>query len=133
MEGFKRVISMNKIVFNIDCLDGAYELKVDWDEKTLHYEIRTNIEYLEPKVGDLDSKEFNEKIEKVNIHKWNLTYRLNDVDIENPVLWKLYYASNKKANYIEGKEGNWPYTYDEFIDAIMLIDDKLETFKANKK
>ena len=43
------------------------------------------------------------------------------------------YVIDSNENCIEGKEGNWPYNYDELIEALILIDEKLEVFKANKK
>lgn len=133
MEEFKGVTNMNRMNFQLDCLDGKYDLNIDLDENNLHYEVTTNIDYLDSKSGDINSKAFKEKINKIDFNKLISVNSIKDVEIEDPVIWKFNYVIDSKDNCIEGKEGNWPYNYDELIEALILIDEKLEVFKANKK
>ena len=133
MEEFKGVTNMNRINFQLDCLDGKYDLNIDLDENNLHYEVTTNIDYLDSKSGDINSKTFKEAIDKIDFNKLILVNSIKEVEIEDPVIWKFNYVIDSNENCIEGKEGNWPYNYDELIEALILIDEKLEIFKANKK
>ena len=124
---------MNRINFQLDCLDGKYDLNIDLDENNLHYEVTTNIDYLNSKIGDINPKVFKEAIDKIDFNKLISVNSIKDVEIEDPVIWKFNYVIDSNENCIEGKEGNWPYNYDELIEALILIDEKLEVFKANKK
>ena len=133
MEEFKGVTNMNRMNFQLDCLDGKYDLNIDLDENNLHYEVTTNIDYLNSKIGDINPKVFKEAIDKIDFNKLISVNSIKDVEIEDPVIWKFNYVIDSNENCIEGKEGNWPYNYDELIEALILIDEKLEVFKANKK
>lgn len=133
MEEFKGVTNMNRMNFQLDCLDGKYDLNIDLDENNLHYEVTTNIDYLNSKIGDINPKVFKEAIDKIDFNKLISVNSIKEVEIEDPVLWKFNYVIDSNENCIEGKEGNWPYNYDELIEALILIDEKLEVFKANKK
>ena len=104
------------------CIDGYYNLNV-FDDYT--YSIDTNIEYLETKSGIVDNfNEFEKKLNEVNILSWDSNY---DSNIENPVRWNVTLDDYSSS----GLEGNWPYTYDKLIEAIMIIDSKIDCFKAN--
>lgn len=113
---------MKNLKINFDCLDGYYNLNV-FDDHT--YSIETNIEYLETKSGIIDNfSEFENKLNEANILSWDSDY---DSNIENPVRWNVTLDNHTSS----GLEGNWPYTYDKLIEAIMIIDSKIDCFKAN--
>ena len=120
---------MNKLEYHFKCLEGFYELFVEYDNDRLLYEINTDIESLESINGELDSskiKQFVELLDKAEIGKWDKEYEADGSIIEDGTTWSIAYLKDDKEYHSKGVEGYWPYGYEYFIEALKLIDAKAD-------
>jgi len=118
-----------RLIVKFECLQGHYIINIDNDS----YIIDTNINGFENSEGNFDLNSFNELFRKTNIHLWESIYEVNGLAIEDSVKWSIDYTDDEGINFTsKGEEGYWPYEYDELIDALMIIDNKLDYFKANR-
>ena len=124
---------MNKINYLFECEWGEYCFVCEFDDENVNYQVDTTIETLSNLEGSLDIKDvkkFNDYIKQANIEKWQL---LNDLDIEDNTKWKLNYFKDDKEYIFEAKEGNWPYHYEELINAILLCDKDAKVLKIGEE
>lgn len=113
---------MNYLKINFEALDGYYNLVINNNHT---YLVETSIACLDNKNGIIDNYDsFIEKLNNVNIKSWDKEYI---GDIEDGVKWMVEIDGFSSI----GSEGNWPYTYDKLIDALRLIDEKIDYFRAN--
>ena len=118
--------TMNKMEYTINCLDGTYELTVEYDD-TVIYSVDTNIETMQSFSGELDadqSKAFIEEIEKAGIERWDREYNAELSEIEDGITWQMRYLKDGKEYVSEGVESYQPYGYEHLVNAIQLLDEK---------
>ena len=118
--------TMNKMEYTINCLDGTYELTVEYDD-TVIYSVDTNIETMQSFSGELDadqSKAFIEEIKKAGIERWDREYNAELSEIEDGITWQMRYLRDGKEYVSKGVESYQPYGYEHLVNAIQLLDEK---------
>lgn len=122
-----------KINIRFECLDGYYYLDLN-DNK---YIVDTNIDNFDSVSGELTDdnySKFKNIFGKTNICLWESKYEINGLVIEDSVKWSVKYTDDDNITYSSvGEEGYWPYEYDTLVDALMIIDKKIEFFRSNKE
>lgn len=126
MEEFKNI---TKLIFKFDCLDGYYLLTACFSNDKLVYDIETTIKELDSKNGEIINENFLKLLTDACVDKWENEYLPIGSKIEDAAEWSLDLYINDKHYLSKGEEGYWPYHYDEFIEALKLIDDKACYFK----
>ena len=115
---------MNKLEYQINCLDGVYNFAAEYDDVVI-FNIETNIEKLNSFSGELDdasSKLFIEYLNKAQIEKWDREYKAELSEIEDGIRWEIRYLKDEKEYVSCGEESYQPYNYEELISAIRLCD-----------
>ena len=118
---------MFELEYCFECLNGKYFLNVKED----NYEISTDIAELENKEGLLTEAEnnaFQKQLNKAGIEKWDKEYPASGNRIEDAVKWSVRYTAEGKEYFSTGEESYEPYTYNELIRALMIIDEKAQYF-----
>ncbi len=121
---------MRRLEYHFSCLDGTYFLLCEINDR-VSYSIETDIAGFESRSGELDeeaSKKFVKLLDEAEIEKWERSYKGSD--IEDAVSWKLKYTNEDKEYVSEAEETCEPYNYEKLIEAVKLIEDKADYFKA---
>ena len=119
-------MAMKNIKVEFNTLDGDYCFDLDIENNT--FNIVTNISYLQNKSGTIiNIEEFINKVQETCIHNWEKEYSQNGLVIDDGVKWKVQLDGIKSCGY----EGYWPYKFDLLIDAMIIIDEKVECFRSN--
>lgn len=124
---------MKQLNFVFTCLDGNYEFVGKLDD-VLVYTVETNIEGLNSFEGELDKKnseEFLKKVEMANIDKWDREYK-GDNPIEDGVKWYAKYIDEDKVYVSSGEESFEPYNYEHLIEALLVCDKNAEYFMIGR-
>lgn len=117
---------MNKLEYQIDCLDGVYNFTAEFEDNVI-FNVETNIGSLNSFSGELDentSRQFIEEIEKAQIEKWDKEYKTEMSEIEDGIKWQMRYLKNDKEYVSCGEESYQPYNYEHLVKAIRLCDEK---------
>ena len=126
MEEFKNI---TKLIFKFDCLNGYYLLNACFFDDKLTYKIETTIAELDSKNGEIPADDFLKILASAEIDRWEKDYLPNGSKIEDATKWSLDLYTDDNHYLSKGEEGYWPYHYDEFIEALKLIDDEACYFK----
>ena len=121
---------MRRLEYHFSCLDGSYFLLCEIDDK-LSFTIETDIAGFENRGGELDeetSTKFVKLLDEAQIEKWERSY--TGSDIEDAISWKLKYVKEDKEYVSEAIETCEPYNYEKLIEALKLLEDKADYFKA---
>lgn len=111
---------MEKINYELNCLWGKYTINIEFDDSKVIFNTHSDIEGFNDKSSEINSKDIVELFEKANIEKWHS----NDLKlIEDGTSWILKYETDNQIIVIKGVEGDWPYGFNYFEDALSLIDD----------
>ena len=119
---------MNIIDLKYKCLWGNYEIKAEFDEEEVRYQVNSDIEGIENKEGQKPAAEFLKFIAAAAIEKWDSAYEADGSPIEDALHWESEYVRNDQTYNSKGEEGFWPYGYEEMIKALSLLDDDLKRF-----
>lgn len=111
---------MNKLMINIKCLWGQYDLNIEFDDSFVNYKTFSDIEGFTLKDDKKETKEFKELIDLAHIEKWK---SLNDLEIEDAVKYDIKYLKDNQGYHKVINEGNYPYGFEYFEKAIALIDE----------
>lgn len=111
---------MEKIYYELNCLWGKYTINIEFDDSKVIFNTHSDIEGFNDKSNEINSKDIVELFEKANIKKWISN---NKQLIEDGTSWILKYEINNQIIDIKGVEGDWPYGFNYFEDALSLIDD----------
>lgn len=111
---------MEKINYELNCLWGKYTINIEFDDSKVIFYTHSDIDNFIDKNIEIDSKDFLKLIQKANIKKWISN---NKQLIEDGTSWILKYETNNQIIDIKGVEGDWPYGFNYFEDALSLIDD----------
>ncbi|MBR3227825.1 MAG: hypothetical protein IKF68_04685 [Erysipelotrichaceae bacterium] len=118
---------MKRLTYRIRCLWGEYEFEALIGE-TITYRTHSDIEGFTDKEGEVpDPGEFLELLKKARIPSWEERYEGESV-IEDAVEWSLEYGEDDRKKTVSGKEGYWPYGYEELIAAIRICDKDIDRF-----
>ena len=121
---------MRRLEYHFSCLDGTYFLLCEINDR-VSYSIETDIAEFESKSGELDeetSEKFVKLLAEAQIEKWERNYKGSG--IEDAISWKLKYTDEDKEYVSQAEETCEPYNYEKLIEAVKLIDDKADYFKA---
>ena len=111
---------MEKINYELNCLWGKYTINIEFDDSKVLFNTHSDIEGFNDKSNEINSKDIVELFEKANMKKWISN---NKQLIEDGTSWILKYETDNQIIVIKGVEGDWPYGFNYFEDALSLIDD----------
>ena len=111
---------MEKINYELNCLWGKYTINIEFDDSKVLFNTHSDIEGFNDKSNEINSKDIVELFEKANMKKWISN---NKQLIEDGTSWILKYDTDNQIIVIKGVEGDWPYGFNYFEDALSLIDD----------
>jgi len=123
---------MDQLNYRFECLDGNYELQIDFDENEANYEIRTTLPGFVEFIGILGKEKtqaFRNKLIEAKITNWDRCYEATGSSIEDAVKWSLIYSIQDKEYRSEGEETYEPYGYEHLIEALVICDEKANFFK----
>ena len=121
---------MRRLEYHFSCLDGSYFLLCEISDR-VSFTIETDIEGFENKSGELAEEtaaKFVKLLDEAQIEKWERDY--SGSDIEDAVSWKLKYVNDDKEYVSKAEEACEPYNYEKLIEAMKLIEEKADYFKA---
>lgn len=116
---------MDRLEYSLKCLDGTYCFSCTWNDEDLEYEVKTDIEVLESKIGNVKAKPFTEELRKANLERWDRSYEASN-PIEDGTKWKVKAVLDDIEYVSYGDESFYPYDYEHLIAAIILCDEKAE-------